>query len=240
MAQMTHHDAQEEFAVERYLLDELAGEARDRFEDHLFDCTECAADLKAGLLFKQTATQQFRAEAQFPSGAAVHPASPLRDWFSRLFQPLVLAPALAAALCVIAYQSAILLPRVESQLAEARTPAVLNTLVLANAGPRGDGEPVEVVASPGGAYLLSVDLPPSPGTSAYRCTLYGPSGAAIWHTPDIPVAEDKDSITIQVPAAATGPGANLLVVQAVDASHGGKLVDLAAYKFNLRLASQAK
>ena len=237
MAHMTHHDAQKEFAVERYLLDELDGEARDRFEEHLFDCTECAADLKAAILFKEAAIQQFRAETQVPLSVArpLQSQTTLKDWLSRLFQPLILAPALAVALCVIAYQSAVLLPHVESQLAEARTPAVLNTLVLANAGPRGDGTPVEVVASPNGAYLLSVDLPPSPGASAYRLTLHSPSGAAVWHSLDIPIAEDKDSVTVQVPTAATGPGENSLVVQAIDSSQGGKLVDLATYKFNLRL-----
>ena len=238
---MTHHDALEEFAVERYLLDELEGDARDRFEEHLFDCTECAAELKSGVLFKETARQELLAEARLP--VAVKPvqnANTLRDWLTRLCQPLILAPALAVALCVIAYQSAILLPRVQSQLAEARTPALLDTLVLANAGPRGDGPPVEITASADGSYLLSVDLPPSPGATSYRCTLYGPTGALIWHTPDIPILENRDSVTIKVPAAATGPGEDHLVVQAVDSSNGGKLVDLATYRYDLRLTTEKK
>ena len=233
MAEMTHDQALHEFAVERYLLDELQGAAR--FEEHLFECTECAADLKAGLLFQEAATEQFRAEAHAPKAVATQPASRVHGWFTRLLQPLVLAPTLAAALCVIVYQSAVVLPRVKSQLDEARTPAVLDAAILANAGPRGDGDPTEVTASPNGAFLLSVDLPPSPGASAYRCTLYSPAGKAIWHSPDISAANDKDSITIQVPATVTGPGINTLAVQAVDSSRGGMLVDLATYKFNLRL-----
>ena len=34
-------------AVEKYLLQELAGEERDQFEEHFFDCQECATDLGA-------------------------------------------------------------------------------------------------------------------------------------------------------------------------------------------------
>ena len=239
MTQMTHHDAQEEFAVERYLLDELEGEARDRFEDHLFDCTECAADLKTGLLFKEAARQEFLAEIRLPvTTSPARPTSSIRDWLSRLFQPLILAPALAAALCVVVYQSTVVIPREKSELAEAHTPAVLDTLVLANAGPRGDGELAEVTATPNGAYLVTVDLPPSPGASSYRCTLYAASGAAVWHSPNIPMVENRDSINIQIPAAATGPGTNRLVVQVADPSQGGKLVDLATYKFDLRLTDQ--
>jgi len=36
------------FATERYLLDELDLTLRDEFEEHLFDCQECAFDFWAG------------------------------------------------------------------------------------------------------------------------------------------------------------------------------------------------
>ena len=42
---MDHRDALREMAVEKYLLGELTGESRDIFENHLFDCEQCAADL---------------------------------------------------------------------------------------------------------------------------------------------------------------------------------------------------
>ncbi len=48
---MNHQDALQEMAVERYLLGELSGAALDRFEEHLFECPQCATDVRAGATF---------------------------------------------------------------------------------------------------------------------------------------------------------------------------------------------
>ena len=50
---MTHDEAQREMSVERYLLGELQGDARDEFEDHMFDCELCSADLQTGIAFTE-------------------------------------------------------------------------------------------------------------------------------------------------------------------------------------------
>ena len=44
---MDHRQATQLTAVEKYLLDELTPEVRDQFEEHFFDCQDCAADLRA-------------------------------------------------------------------------------------------------------------------------------------------------------------------------------------------------
>src|SRR5215467_5533997 len=48
---MDHNEAVRQNATERYLLDELDPELRDQFEEHLFDCQDCALDLRAGAMF---------------------------------------------------------------------------------------------------------------------------------------------------------------------------------------------
>src|ERR1700758_2565140 len=48
---MDHEEAVRQNATERYLLDELDPELRDQFEEHLFDCQDCALDLRAGAMF---------------------------------------------------------------------------------------------------------------------------------------------------------------------------------------------
>jgi len=48
---MDHDEAVRQNATERYLLDELDPELRDQFEEHLFDCQDCALDLRAGAMF---------------------------------------------------------------------------------------------------------------------------------------------------------------------------------------------
>lgn len=48
---MGHDEAIQMLAAERYLLDELDHKLREEFEEHLFDCRECALDLRAGVIF---------------------------------------------------------------------------------------------------------------------------------------------------------------------------------------------
>ncbi|HJQ40664.1 MAG TPA: hypothetical protein VKB93_26275 [Thermoanaerobaculia bacterium] len=45
---MDHSEAQQNHAVERYLLNEMTGGERDGFEEHYFDCRLCAEDVTDG------------------------------------------------------------------------------------------------------------------------------------------------------------------------------------------------
>src|SRR5450631_2029029 len=48
---MDHDVVVRQKMTERYLLDELDPAARDEFEEHFFDCADCALDVHAGALF---------------------------------------------------------------------------------------------------------------------------------------------------------------------------------------------
>lgn len=237
---MNHKDANEEMAVERYLLGELTGTSRDRFEEHLFDCVECTADLKQGVLFLEASRADLKArEVVRSKDARVAPKKPLllTAW---LLKPWILVPALAACLAVIVYQSAILQPQLRSELAELQTPVVINPLVLANAGARGGSTDslAEVVAPRHGSYLLSVDIPPAAGVSGYRCSLYSSGGALIWNL-DISPQQARDAVTIQVPVLTATAGIRELRVQGISSSETpeGGLIDLARYRYKLDLAN---
>ena len=45
---MTHQQALETMAAERYLLDEMTEVERHAFEEHFFDCDDCAQDVRLG------------------------------------------------------------------------------------------------------------------------------------------------------------------------------------------------
>lgn len=45
---MEHSESLETNAAERYLLEEMSAGERDAFEEHYFDCSECAGDVKDG------------------------------------------------------------------------------------------------------------------------------------------------------------------------------------------------
>ena len=242
---MTHTNAVEQMMVERYLLGELTGSERDQFEDHLFDCLDCAADVKQGVLFLDTARHELRSSQRAADGIA--PATPSASVpepvrrrpspLAWLWQPWVLAPALAACLAVIVYQSAVLVPHLKAdataQTAQVQAPSLLEPLVLANAGARGDSV-AEIKAPRQGVYLLSVDIPPSPRAIRYRCSLYSPAGVQQWHI-DISPQQARDAVTIQVPVMTTAEGMNELRIQAISSPQPGSdtLVDLAAYRYRL-------
>ena len=98
---MNHVDADREMSVEKYLLGELQGEARDRFEEHLFECQQCANDLKAAVLFAEAARDELATEVP----VRVPVAEKKAGWFDWLLQPVWMAPALAACLFLLGYLS---------------------------------------------------------------------------------------------------------------------------------------
>jgi hypothetical protein len=232
---MNHQDALQEMAVERYLLGELSGETLDRFEEHLFDCPLCVTDLRTGSTFINAAREELRTSI----GVAPAKESPFQ-WISWLLRPSFLAPALGVCLLVLGVESFLLVPGMRREIAAVETPSVLNNLVLANAGARGDSV-AEIVAPKHGAFLLSVDIPGRSGFSGYLLSLYSPLGAMVWQTKISP-QQAIDAVLIHVPTDITKAGLNTLLVQGLSSGSsrvdgaGGKLEDLARYKFQLNVS----
>ena len=226
---MNHQDALRELLAERYLLGELTGEPRESFEEHLFDCPLCAADVKAGVTFLQAARVQLSA-----APAAKRAAGPGR--MARLLRPAWLVPALAASLLTVAYQSAVVLPAMRQQLAQADSPAIMNNLVLTGGATRGGGLP-QITAPANGSFLVSLDIPSQSTYSAYVCSLYSPTGALVWQGSVTP-QQANDTVLIRIPSAVTQAGENGLLVQGkrADTGSGANMVVLARHKFLLALS----
>jgi len=226
---MTHQDALKEMAVERYLLGELSGASLDRFEEHLFECQECAADVKIGVTFISGARDELRLSKR----VAAPEAERTPKWTSWFTNPWILAPALAACLLVLAFQTFVVLPRAKLEVAQA--PAVVNRLVLANAGPRGNSVP-EIVAPEHGSFVISADIPTSGGFSSYRCTLYAPDGLLIWQTAISP-EQARDALLINMPTTKVEEGLNVLLIQGIPVGDGSsnKAVDVARYSFRVKI-----
>src|SRR4051812_12039048 len=111
---MDHETAVQTGATERYLLGELTGEDRDRFEEHYFMCPECGEDVRALSVFAANAKAVFREEA---AGPATHAGV--------LFSGRVLwlSAALNAVLLLgVGYGLLKDRPEMKRELAEARAP----------------------------------------------------------------------------------------------------------------------
>jgi hypothetical protein len=228
---MNHQDAVQEMAVERYLLGELTGASLDNFEEHLFECSECTADVKSGATFIDGA----RTELGFPRRVAIPQAERAPRWTSWFTSPWVLGPALAACLLVLSFQTFVLQPRMKLEVARAQAPAVLNPLVLANAGARGDSVP-EIAAPEHGSFVISLDVPTAGGFSSYRGSLYAPDGSLLWQTTISP-DQARDALLINMPTDKVKEGLNVFLIQGVPAGggSGGTLEDLAKYRFRAKI-----
>jgi hypothetical protein len=178
---MDHSQALEQMAAERYLLNEMTGEAREAFEEHFFDCPDCAVDLRAAAAFID------EAKAQLPSLVTAAPARPAsgllkpgarRDqWFSWL-RPAFAMPAFAALLAVIGYQNMVTMPALRS---EADQPRLLAWTPLRGAT-RG-GAAVTITADRQHGVALPIDLTPQPGDPTYPTysfDLVDAQGKTVW------------------------------------------------------------
>jgi Putative zinc-finger len=226
---MDHLHVVKNYAVEKYLLDELTSGERDDFEAHIFDCEECALDLRLTDVFMQQARKELES---LPANRPI--AATSRGKILEFFRPVWVVPALAAMLMVVAYQNLVVYPSLQQQVASLSRPEILPSLALANGNSRG-GDLPSFSAIESHAFLLSVDIPAEDGFSKYLCSLYSPSGALIWRS-EVNTEQARDAISIRVLPTRELNGVNLLLVQGIAASGPQKTpVDLVRYRFNLHV-----
>jgi hypothetical protein len=230
---MDHSEALQQMIAERYLLDELTPDARAEFEEHLFDCPECALDLRAGAAFVE------EAKAQLPSlaGALPDPArsrklTARREWWLSWLQPAFAVPAFATLLLVLGYQNLVVYPGLRAAAAQ---PRLLPWAPLH--GAMRDGAPLAITADRRHGVALPVDLPAPSSLGAYASyslELYDPQGKLAWTGV---VAPSNDSsgqrFSLVIPGAMLQSGAYSLVVSGAGA-HGERTV-VDKYAFDLRL-----
>jgi anti-sigma factor RsiW len=173
---MNHEEAIQEMATERYLLDELYPELRDAFEEHMFECPECALDVRAGNVFMSEAKAQLpelitRTAAE---AARTEPARNRKPLWSFLTMPAFAAPVFAALLAVVVFQNVSTIPSLRSATTE---PRIIPWSSL-HADTRG-AEPTVVQADRKQGAVVLIDLPQH-GYTSYAVDLYDPEGRRLW------------------------------------------------------------
>jgi hypothetical protein len=238
---MQHQQAVQDHLVEQYLLNEMDEPARDAFEEHFFDCHECATELKVTSAFLDATRlelkRQHAAEAAPVESvrSAVIQFEPKRSWL-QIFTPTFAFGALAACLLLIAYQNVVVYPRLSSQVARLEAPELTPSLSLAGAASRGGGTPS---ASLGGAHslILLVDIPTKPGFTSYICQLYSPAHQLISTIP-VSAAQARDTVSIRFPMPTHADGQYSLVVQGVSPTSGSG-TQVAQYSFHVNTGSNS-
>lgn len=221
---MDHGEAVQMMAVERYLLDELTPEEKDAFEKHLFDCGECALDLRASAAFVSEARVQLSQMDAEPSpaaltGPAAQPAKSARWWI--LWQPAVAVPVFAVMLAVIAYQNVSTIPGLRKAATE---PRILHSNAI-HAGTRGSIH-TSVLADRIGGLALAIELPQSASYSSYAFELSDPSGKQVWSRtlPASSTSEDG-AVSLVIPGAGLTQGSYSLSIFGITPTSGRVEID---------------
>jgi anti-sigma factor RsiW len=225
---MDHNQAVRDKATERYLLNELEPEVRDQFEEHLFDCQDCALDVRTAAMFvEQSKTVLSEEEAEKPAVAPAGvsaPAPASAGWFAWM-RPAFVVPVLALLLVVIGYQS-----MTNSRLqGAAATPQVLASAVI-NVGVRGEAS-TQVPAHAGESFHLTLNVPPD-HYSSYKLDLYSTQGALEWSR-TVP-ASGGDTLSLYVPAGDRIPGGEPGALSVNGITTDGRSQDLGRYRIELQ------
>jgi Putative zinc-finger len=214
--------------TERYLLNELDPEARHEFEEHFFDCPDCALDVRAGALFVEQSKIVLAEKSEpVPAGLPVTaPVTAKPGWLAWL-RPAFAAPVVALLLAVIGYQNLITYPHLQHAL---NNPQVL-PFALVNVNTYGSGAPISI--HPGESFLLFVRIPSDGEYSHYVAELYNAAGKREWSLP-IPASSAQDEWPVQVPGANREAGTYSLVVHGVTAAGEGKEVGRASFELQIQ------
>lgn len=233
---MDHNEALQQMAAESYLLNELSHDAREAFEEHLFDCPECAFDLRAGVAFVDEAKVQLpklAPNAPAPLAAQGRLAKVKREWWLSWLQPSFGVPVFAAMLLLIGYQNLLVLPG----LREAATQPQLLAWVPLHGSMR--GAPLAITADRKHGVALPVELPqpPSPGAySSYSLSLMDAQGKQSWTGSAIARSDDANEeqrLSLLIPAALLRNGRYTVTVAGVTPLGEHTMID--QYSFDLHL-----
>src|SRR5271165_6641259 len=108
---MDHNQAIELNAAEKYVLRELPEDLQEAYEQHFFDCSICAADIKAAAIFAETTREIFAEEHDRPAtGNAPEHGSSWSLWL----RPAIAVPVFAALFLLVGYQNLLTIPQLKS------------------------------------------------------------------------------------------------------------------------------
>jgi anti-sigma factor RsiW len=233
---MNHAEAVEQMATERYLLGELSLELRDAFEEHFFECPECAMDVRAAALFVEEAKEQLpelTGPLATPAGErqAVVSHGKKNSWLAGLLRPALAVPVFAALIAVVGYQNLVTVPALRNAASE---PQLAPTVYL-HAGTRGAEAPIAVNRKQG--IVLTVDRPQQPGFASLEFSLSDAAGKAVASvtTPAANQSGDADgTLSLAIPGARLGDGAYTLAISGVTSEGSRSEIERHRMEFRLK------
>src|SRR5215467_6648442 len=223
---MDHNDVVRQKLTERYLLNELEGEQRDEFEEHYFECPECALDIRAGSEFVESSKVILGqpAEKAVPEGRTT--GEPVRSGWWAWMRPQFAGAALALLIAVVGYQNLVTLPRLQGALHQ---PKALPWAAVA-VGTWGSSGPTVTVAKDS-SFLIFVRIPSDGSYTRYIADLYNPAGG-LEYSLTIPASSVQDQWPVLIPGGNHEAGNYRISVRGVAGS--GEVKDVGSAPFTLQ------
>lgn len=219
---MDHADVVRLKATERYLLNELDPDQVDQFEEHLFDCQECALDVRAAAMFVE---QSKGILAETTNAVPLRVMAPVRKPWLAWLRPAFAVPAMAVLLAVIGYQNLVVYPGMKQGVPYLFPSASINVATRSGATP-------VVRAKNNEAFVLLINLPTENRFSSYIADLYDPAGHIKWSVP-ITAETANDTVPMRI-WAQHEPGVYTLAVRGIP-QEGGSPSEIGRQPFELRL-----
>jgi hypothetical protein len=210
---MDHSEALRLQAAEKYVLGELSLKLREEYEEHYFECEECAGDVRAAAAFGDSARELFRKKSSQREDRVQ-----IGSWFGWL-RPVIAGPALAALLLVVCYQSFVTIPKLQRGVAVPTTVHKADFVSLIGANSRSEGSKSFQIHGDRPA-ILEVDVPASGEFASYLCQLRDASGRTISED-HVAAADAKSTVHLILPKGALKPGEYSLAILGQGSSLAG-------------------
>jgi hypothetical protein len=174
---MDHQEALRLQAVEKYLLGELTPELREQFEEHYFDCSECATGVKTLGTFL-TASRLVLGEESIAPRVSPHASWAERPgWFNWL-QPVISLPAIMALAAIVVFQMTMAIRSARKHSTVQTVAEVYDSSFHLRGATRGAGT-AEIVVRPDESFALDFDFIPTRIFPNYKGSLLDSSGQAV-------------------------------------------------------------
>jgi hypothetical protein len=182
MTIMDHNEAVRLQAAEKYLLGELPKEQHAAFEEHFFECSACAEEMKTTVAFMESSRQAVREGVpQVTDDKRLVPeSSGAGGWFGWL-RPAFAVPVFAALLLFIGYQNEVTIPQLKRSPSSQSAEIISSSFHLAGSVRGGDESETKLRVRSGESFLLSFDFTPARTSSEYTWQLVNPTGRAVKH-----------------------------------------------------------
>jgi hypothetical protein len=230
---MDHNEAIHLQAAEKYVLGELPPAVRDAYEEHYFDCAQCAIDVKAAAAFVDAGRDILRAERQHAPAVprAASGAKASSGWFFWL-RPAFAVPAFAVLLFIVGYQNLVTIPQAKKGLALGGGELVTSSFSLQMANVRGGNE-VKIQIHPDEPFALKFDFTPSKAFDNYLCELQDSSGHSLLRQ-IVPGSSTNKEAELAVRGGLVKPGKyNLVFTGAPSASGQGSGEEVLRLSFSV-------